>query len=253
MRARQRQQTVVATGASLSDLSATVADFEIPKGGRLRVEMDLIPGVAGAFDLAGAELAFVPFVPAGMILIDVFEEAGKGVAVLESDPAFLVPVITFMVANWPLIVIAGVTLFLAVIGVIVFSDTAAEGVADFPRILAFGLVGLGALMLLSNMPRRREAVAQASFSPFDGSTSSPQAGLRACPEFTEGVSGVLPHEQEKADAALAALVIAGVGVLLLATAGDGAPPGDGGNGGIPPGESFVQNLQVTYRAEPPRG
>jgi len=103
---------VAAEGASFSELEQTIADMELPKGTRMRVIMDT--PVSWVFDMAGAELAFKPFVPDGMELIDVYGEGGQGIVEMEADPAWLVVTLAFIKAHWLAIIIAGFVLALIV-------------------------------------------------------------------------------------------------------------------------------------------
>lgn len=80
---------VVAQGTSFSNLQQTVGDMVLPKGSRVRVVMDTLPLTSWVFDLAGVENAFLPVVPEGMTLVDVWSEEGKGYVEMEADPAWL--------------------------------------------------------------------------------------------------------------------------------------------------------------------
>lgn len=102
----------VAEGTNISELEALVADMELPKGTKIRVTMET--PVPWAFDLAGAELVFNPFVPDGLDLIDVYGEGGKGVVDMEADPAWLVATLGFIRTHWVAIAIAGFLLPLIV-------------------------------------------------------------------------------------------------------------------------------------------
>ncbi len=103
---------VAAQGVSFSELAQTIADMELPKGTKMKVVMDT--SVPWAFDMAGAELAFKPFVPDGMDLIDVYGEGGQGIVEMEADPAWLVATLVFIKAHWLAIAIAGFALALIV-------------------------------------------------------------------------------------------------------------------------------------------
>ena len=100
--------TLAAEGKSIGDLKGMIADRELPKGTPVKWVMSFnIPGVAKAFDAFGAEWVFKPFVPDGLELTDVSEEEGKGVVLMESDPAWLVATWLFVKANWVKLVIGG--------------------------------------------------------------------------------------------------------------------------------------------------
>ncbi len=109
-----------AVGTSLWDLEATIADLNLQKGDRMRVEMDLKVPVGFLFDAAGAELLFKPVVPDGMDLVDVWGEGSKAYVELEADPVFLVAALAFIKAHWVGIVIAGFLLAALVASIIVF-------------------------------------------------------------------------------------------------------------------------------------
>jgi len=55
------QWQTVAQGTSLLDLRETISDMQLPKGSRMRIQMDT--SLPWLFDMAGAELAFLPFIP----------------------------------------------------------------------------------------------------------------------------------------------------------------------------------------------
>lgn len=102
------QWETVAEGVNFTQLKAVVADMELPKGSKVRVVMDT--WMPWAFDVAGAELVFRPFVPDGLDLIDVYGEAGQGIVDMEADPAWLVAMLAFIKAHWLAITIAGFVL-----------------------------------------------------------------------------------------------------------------------------------------------
>lgn len=104
----KEQWQTVAEGISLSELAATVEDMELPKGTKMKMVMET--PVSWAFSLAGAELAFRPFMPEGVTLEDVYGEEGQGIVDMEVDPAWLVPVLAFIGRHWLAITIAGFVL-----------------------------------------------------------------------------------------------------------------------------------------------
>lgn len=110
---------VVAEGTNIWDLQAVVADMELTKGSKLKVVMDLKLPLGWAFDVAGAELIFKPFVPAGMTLVDVYGEGSQGIVEMEADPAWLVAVLVFIKAHWLAITIAGLILTAIIASIIV--------------------------------------------------------------------------------------------------------------------------------------
>lgn len=143
------QWVTVAEGVSLSDLSATVADMELPKGTKMMVVMDLKFPVGWAFDVAGAEWLFKPFTPDGMDLIDVYGEGSQGFVEMEADPAWLVAVLAFIRAHWLAITIAGLALALIISFISVMIKL--PPVAAIPVTLLVGVaLGVVALILLSS-------------------------------------------------------------------------------------------------------
>ena len=114
-----------AEGVSLYELRQTVADMELPKGSKIRVVIDT--WAWWAFDVAGAELAFKPFVPEGVELIDVYGENGRGIVDMEADPATLAAVIVFIKAHWLAITILGLALTAIISFITVFVAAVAVG------------------------------------------------------------------------------------------------------------------------------
>ena len=142
---------LVAEGHVFEDLRATIANMELPKGAKVRVEMDFkVPGVGRAFDLPGAEWIFRTMVPDGVDLIDVYGEGSKGIVEMESDPVWLLPMILFIQSNWVAIVIAGFTLGLVVTMIRIFAAIPVG--ADFPW--QWVIIGGVALVILTQMPRK---------------------------------------------------------------------------------------------------
>ena len=62
---------VLAEGDSLLDLHSIVGEYQLEKGDRLRLEVDLNLPIARAFNLGGVEHIFSPVMPEGVRLIDV--------------------------------------------------------------------------------------------------------------------------------------------------------------------------------------
>jgi len=108
---------VVAEGTNLWDLRSTVGELELPKGSKVRIVMDT--WAPWAFDVAGAELIFRPFIPDGLALIDVYGEAGQGIVDMEADPAWLLAVLVFIKSHWLAITIAGFVLTAIIASIIV--------------------------------------------------------------------------------------------------------------------------------------
>ena len=142
-----------AEGTSLLELRQLLADTELPKGSKVRIEMDLKLPLAWAFDAAGAELAFRPFVPDGMTLIDVYGEGSKGIVEMEADPIWLIAMLAFIKAHWIAIAIAGF-LLTAVIAFIVVLIKVAAAPTPFPAIVL--ALGIAALLLLTGREGKRK-------------------------------------------------------------------------------------------------
>lgn len=113
---------------SFDSLEALIADHELQKGDRVRVEMKLKTPVAQAFDIVPN--SWCP-APAGMSVVDIWGTGWPvpwsenwGYVELEADPAWLVAVFAFMKAHWVALVIAGVALWwlLAKIKVWIFTE-----------------------------------------------------------------------------------------------------------------------------------
>ena len=139
----------VAQGTSLSDLSAVVEDMELPSGTRVKVVMDLELPVAWAFDVAGAEHIFRPFVPDGLHLIDVYGEGSKGIVEMEANSPALFVVVAFLKAHWLALSIAGFALAFLVSLIIISIKVPA--IAQIPIWLLVGAAGgiLGLVYLSS--------------------------------------------------------------------------------------------------------
>jgi len=142
---------VVAEGVSLSELRQTVGDMELPKGTRMKVVMDT--PVAWAFDIAGAEWVFQPYIPEGMTLIDVYGEGGQGIVDMEADPAWLVAVLAFIKAHWLAIIIAGFVLTAIISFVRVWVEVI-KAPTPFPAIAV--LAGIAIFILLAKQKPTRE-------------------------------------------------------------------------------------------------
>lgn len=147
---------LAAQGTNFDSLQTQIADRELPKGTKVLVEMDLIgpDWVNSAFDALGAESFFSGKVPSGMSLVDVYHNSGKGYALMEADPAFLLPVITFVAANWGAILITFLTfsvlLALAIAFVRIWAWVATAGpweILSNPLVWAV-VIGVGVVMLV---------------------------------------------------------------------------------------------------------
>ena len=140
----------VARSTNIWDLQSVIGDLELPKGTRMKISMDTL--VPWAFNVLGAELAFYPFIPDGMDLVDVYEENGKGVVELEADPAFLVPVLAFIAANWQGILVAGFVLVGIVLTIVVTIKTS-SAIFEIPNMIwIIGISVLGFILLRDKIP-----------------------------------------------------------------------------------------------------
>lgn len=147
------QWQIVAEGVSISDLESIIGEMELPKNTKVRIVMDT--WASWAFDVAGAELVFKPFVPNGLDLVDVWGENGQGIVEMEADPAWLVAVLAFIKAHWLAITIAG--LLLAAIITFIVVTVKLPAVAQIPIWLLVGAAAgiLGLIYVSSKMPAVR--------------------------------------------------------------------------------------------------
>ena len=123
---------LVASAPRFQDLELLIADEQLPKGAKIRVEMQTrLPWV---FDAPGAELALEPFIPEEVVIIDVYAEEGKGIADLEVDPpVWLGKIIEKIKTHWWAAAIAGFVLGMIVTHVNVW--IARPAVSPIPWIL----------------------------------------------------------------------------------------------------------------------
>lgn len=132
-----------AEGTSLEDLKTLIADRELKKGTRVKWVIDpKIPGAANVFNMVGAELAFKPFIPDGMELVDVYEEGGQGIVEMEADPAWLVAVVAFAKAHWLAITIATVALVAIIKLITMWVDIVGRAASWLLVIVLFAAVGM---------------------------------------------------------------------------------------------------------------
>ena len=139
--------TKVAEGAHFWDIKTLVEDMDLPKGTRIRIIMDT-PGFDWLFDVAGAELAFMPVIPEEAELVDVWGENGQGIVEMEVDPPLaLSTVIGIALPLWAWLLIAGVILASIVLFITVMIKVPAA--VAFPAGLLIGaavaVVGLAYL------------------------------------------------------------------------------------------------------------
>lgn len=147
---------VVAEGTNIWDLESLVGDLELPKGSKLKVFIDLKLPLGSAFDVAGAEWLFQPFIPDGMDLIDVYGEGSQGIVEMEADPAWLIAVLAFMKAHWLAITIAGFLLTAIIASIIILAKIAVAPALPVAAIAIGGtlaLIGILALTLKKGSAR----------------------------------------------------------------------------------------------------
>lgn len=146
---------VVAEGTNIWDLESTVADMELPKGSQIKVIMDLKLPLGWAFDVAGAELIFQPFIPEGTTLVDVYGEGSQGIIEMEVDPAWLLPVLAFIKAHWVALTIAGFLLTAIIASIIVLAKiTVAPALPVAAIAIGGGLALIGILVAVAAKKRR---------------------------------------------------------------------------------------------------
>lgn len=143
----------IAQGGSLDQLAATVGNFELKKGTKIRFEMNLNMPVAFLFDVAGAEHLFHID---GVDINDVYGEGwSKAVIEAESDPVWLLALIAFIRAHWVALVIGGFILAALVSFIWVSADIAEiiPPLVDWTMWVVIGLaVVLGYQLLRKKAP-----------------------------------------------------------------------------------------------------
>ena len=145
---------VVAEGTSIFDLESIVGELELPKGSKIKVVLDLKLPIGWAFDLAGAELIFKPFIPEGVDLVDVYGEGSEGIVEMEADPVWLLAFLAFIKAHWLAITIAGVVLATIIALIIVLVKIAVAPALPIAGIaIAGGLALIGVLALIVSKKR----------------------------------------------------------------------------------------------------
>ena len=151
----------VAEASSFEELEGIMPDLEIPKGGRVRITMELNQPFAPAFDLAGAEHLFEEVMPEGLALIDVHGEGWTTVVIEgESDPVRLAAIGAFLVAHWLGLSLAAIGIA-AALGFLLLAIKidinkaigAAPSVTKWLAIGAVGAAGIGLLAVLSKKKR----------------------------------------------------------------------------------------------------
>jgi len=143
------QWITVAEGIKFDELEQLVADMNLPKGTEILVAMKT--PMPWLFDVAGAELAFKPFVPEGVDLIDVYGEGEYAYARMEADPIHVVPLL-LAIAKWTAIAIAAGVLLATIISFIYIMVKVPAGAA-IPVAVIFGIAA-GIIILTAILAAR---------------------------------------------------------------------------------------------------
>jgi len=135
----------LAEGTSFSSLDQLVKDQKLPTGTPVLVKMN-VGALASAFDLWGAEAAFSPFIPAGMVLQDVYGEGSYGyVRMRAGSSTGISDMLSYIVRFWGDVIISGVKLIYNVIRIVIsaFMDMATEFIWKaivWPAVLVGGIL-----------------------------------------------------------------------------------------------------------------
>jgi len=156
----------VAEASSFEELEGIMPDLEIPKGGRVRITMELTQPVAPAFDLVGAEQLFGGLMPEGLALIDVHGEGWTTVVIEgESDPVRLAAIAAFLVQHWLGLSLAAIgiaaTLGFLLLAVKVDINKVIEAAPSVTKWLAIGAVGAAGIGLLAVLSKKRGVIERA--------------------------------------------------------------------------------------------
>lgn len=140
----------VAEGTSFSSLSQLVKNQNLPSGTPVLVKMN-VGALASAFDLWGAEAAFIPFTPPGMSLKDVYGEGSYGYVRLESGgSAWISDMISYILRFWGDVIIGGVKLLFNVFKIVISAFM--EPVTEFIwKGIVWPAVLVGGVLLLLRM------------------------------------------------------------------------------------------------------
>jgi len=147
----------VAQGTSFDNLQQLVEDRALPKGTKIKVQMDT--AVPWLFDAAGAEFLFKSHVPEGVKLIDVYGEDGKAYAEMEVTydsiqgyargisalPLLALIPLLATIAKWGVVIIlAGTLLYLLVsfVKVLVWGPAAKAVPVAIIAGIAVGVIGM---------------------------------------------------------------------------------------------------------------
>jgi len=146
---------VGAEGTNIWDLESTVGQLELPKGSQIRGVMDLNLPLGWAFDVAGAELIFQPFIPDGVTLVDVYGEGSQGIIEMESDPAWLLAVLAFIKDHWVALGIAGFILAAIIATIIVLVKISVAPAFPTAAIAIGGGLALIGILAAITMKKRK--------------------------------------------------------------------------------------------------
>ena len=150
----------VAEAGSFEELEGLMPDLDVPKGGRIRITMELNQPVAPAFDLAGAEWLFEDVMPEGLDLIDVHGEGLTTVVIEgEADPVRLAMIPAFLVSHWLGLSLAvmgiAATLGFLLLAIKVDVNKLVEAAPSVTKWLAIGAVGAAAIGVLAVVSKKR--------------------------------------------------------------------------------------------------
>ena len=137
-----------AEGTSFYNLSEIMGDMSLPAGTKMKVIMD-VDGFDWLFDSAGAELAFKPFMPSGMKLLDVYGQNGQGIVDMEVTDTRYSGIAALPALPWTAIVIGTIALITLVSLIVIMIKVPA--VAAIPGTLIVGVaLGVIGLIVLGN-------------------------------------------------------------------------------------------------------
>jgi len=150
----------VAEASSFEGLEGIMPDLGVPKGGRVRITMELNQPVAPAFDLAGAEWLFRDVMPEGLDLIDIHGEGLTTVVIEgESDPVRLAAIAAFLVQHWLGLSLVAIGIAAALgfllLAIKVDINKAIGAAPSITKWLAIGLVGAAGIGLLAVLSKKK--------------------------------------------------------------------------------------------------
>lgn len=160
---------VVAEG-KLSELGSTVGELSLPKGSKMRVNLELTLPVGYLFNVAGAELLFRPMTPEGCYISDVWGSGSKAyieMVVTEGGEVdgiaawqvLLGSILTFIRTHWVAIVIGTFVLGLIVATAIVLVKISVASSDLVATLAIIGGMALAGVVLIKMLPPRTAAKA----------------------------------------------------------------------------------------------